>query len=307
MNLALNDQELDFLIVYLDDILIASNSREEYLEHLEYVLRKLREKGFRVNLDKCEWLQREVKFLGHTFSEVKASINQDTREAVSRFEKPKTKKQLQSFLELINWDRRFLPNLSRMTKPLELLLRKNVKFQWGNAQQTAFDEIKQAFEKAEDLFLLQKGVNIDASTTGLGAKLFQFSDEDPDKHFTIAYASRSLKGAEVNYTITELECLALVWAFKKWHTVLMGHKVRVFTDHRALKFLGTCTQNSDRIARWFEFLQEFELEIIHIPGKSTDVADALSRSFVVTPAKAKSDKTKYIILVNSHRDGEDIS
>lgn len=71
----------------------------------------------------------------------------------------------------------------------------------------------------------------------------------------------------------------------------MGHKVRVYTDHRALKFLGSYTENSSRIARWFEFLQEFDLEIIHIPGKMNDIADALSRSFVETSVKVKSDKT----------------
>jgi len=81
-------------------------------------------------------------------------------------------------------------------------------------QQNAFNEIKEAFKDAKDLFLLKKGlkfgINIDASNTGLGAKLFQFDDEEPESHYTIAYASRSIKGAEANYTITELECLALV-------------------------------------------------------------------------------------------------
>ncbi|XP_020293938.1 uncharacterized protein LOC109859790 [Pseudomyrmex gracilis] len=163
MNLALNDQNLDFLIVYLDDILIASNSLEEHMEHLEYVLNKLKQAGFRLNLDKCEWLQREVTFLGHTFSEVKASMNQETRDAVSRFEKPKTKKHLQSFLGLINWDRRFIKNMARMTKPLEKLLQKDVKFVWTDEQQKAFDDIKTAFREAEDLFLLRKGYNFGIS------------------------------------------------------------------------------------------------------------------------------------------------
>lgn len=125
---------------------------------MDYVLTRLKDAGFKINLDKCEWLKNEVTFFGHVFSKVKASINQVTRDAVCRFEKPRNKKQLQCFLGLINWNRRFIKNLSRMTKPLELLLRKNVKFEWTKTQQDAFNKIKTAFREAEDLFFLKKGL-----------------------------------------------------------------------------------------------------------------------------------------------------
>lgn len=112
----------------------------------------------------------------------------------------------------MNWDRRFIKNLARMTKPMENLLKKDCKFSWGEEQQKAFIQIKTAFEEAPTLYLIKPGLKfgiyVDAARTGLGARLYQYDNED--RKFTVAYASRSLKGVECNYTITELECLMLV-------------------------------------------------------------------------------------------------
>ncbi|XP_024887669.1 myb-like protein V, partial [Temnothorax curvispinosus] len=144
------------------------------------------------------------------------------------------------------------------------------------------------------------GINVDAARSGLGARLYQYREGEEAK-YTIAYLSRSLKGAEMRYTITELECLALVFALRKWHTLLMGRHVRVHTDHKALQFLSTCVQNNHRIARWFEFMQEFDLEIIHIPGKENEIADTLSRSN--EDEDPDEDDVKRIALIRDHYDG----
>lgn len=226
-------------------------------------------------------MKNEVKFLGHTFNQIKAEINEETRKAVKQFKEPKSKRTLQSFLGLVNWDRRFIKNMAQLTKPLEKLLKKNEKFVWGEEQKKAFDKIKRAFDEAPELFLIHPkykfGIDVDAAHNGLGARLFQYDDEEK-KEFTLAYASRSLKGAEKNYHITDLECLAMVWALRKWYTLLIGRQVRVNTDHQALKYLSTCVNNSGRIARWWFFLQEFDLEIRYIKGKDNIVADKLSRN-----------------------------
>jgi len=117
-----------------------------------------------------------------------------------------------------------------------------MKFEWNETEQNAFNAIKQAFEDAPTLYLIKAnmnfGIDVDASKTGLGARLFQYNDSEPTKKFTIGYASRSLKNAEKNYTITELECLALIFALKKWHTLLMGRRIKINTDHRALQFVS---------------------------------------------------------------------
>lgn len=138
--------------------------------------------------------------------------------------------------------------------------------------------------------------------------MYQFDAEGNE--YTIAYVSRSVKGAEANYTITELEGLALVWALKKWRILLMGRRVRVNTDHRALQFLSSCTQTSQRIARWLNFLQEFELDIRHIPGTRNKIADTLSRypkDDAGKLAKHRQRVARICVLQLRANDGEDTS
>lgn len=308
MNGALGNECHEFTIVYLDDILIASNSLEEHLEHIEHVLKKLKIAGFRLNLEKFEFMQKQIRFLGHIFSEIQAEMNNDTKLAIRNFERPKNKKALQAFLGLINWDRRFIKNLANMTQSLEKLLKKDTKFVWGQEQQQAFKEIKAAFDDAPALFTIRVGMRfglfVDASKSGLGARLYQYDHENPDKRYTIAYASRSLKGTEKNYTITELECLAIVWALKKWHTTLLGRHIKIYTDHRALKFLTACADDSARITRWIAFLQEFDLEIEHIAGKENTIADSLSRMHSKGTDVERREEARIIALIRSKPDDE---
>jgi len=182
-----------------------------------------------------KFMSEEIKFLGHKFSEIKAEINKDTKTAIANFEKLKNKKSVQMFLSLINWDRRFIKNLARMTQPVESLLKKGRKFEWTREQQKAFNEIKRSFQEAPDLFLIRPehefGIFVDAVKSGLGVRLHQYKKGSKERYI-VGYASRSLKGAEVNYTVTELECLAIVWALRKWHTLLLGRHVKIHTDIR---------------------------------------------------------------------------
>lgn len=118
LDLALGNQGRECVIVYIDDILIASNSLEEHIEHLKFVLGKLEAVRFKLNRDKCNFLQERINFLGHQFSEIEARMNEETKAAIQNFAQPRTKKSIQSFLGLVNWDRRFIKNLANMTRPL---------------------------------------------------------------------------------------------------------------------------------------------------------------------------------------------
>lgn len=230
------------LIVYLDDILVCSHSFEEHMRHLNELFDTLFEEGIRLNKDKCQFVTSTVKFLGHDLSQVSVEMAKDTKEAIDAFKTPRNKKQLQFFLGLINWDRRFIPNLSNLTRNLELLLQKDTKFKWTSQMESDFYDIKQAFQDAPKLFLLRPdmeyGLDTDASCVGLGARLYQFKGTDPATQYLLAYASRSLKSAELNYTTTEQEGLALAWALNKFRIILTGRTVHVSTDHRALTFLS---------------------------------------------------------------------
>ncbi|KMQ91596.1 reverse ribonuclease integrase [Lasius niger] len=309
MQRAIGDECDPFTIVYLDDILIASNSLEEHVFHVNYILERLKKVGFRLNREKCEFMKTEIRFLGHTFNQIKAEMNEDTKLAIQNFERPRNKKAIQAFLGLVNWDRRFVKNLARMTKPLERLLKKTEKFVWTEETQKAFAEIKRAFQDAPCLFVIRPGLKfgiyVDASKYGLGARLYQYGEDKPEERYTVAYASRSLKGAELNYTVTEIECLALVWALRKWHATLLGRHVKVHSDHRALKFLTACADDSARIARWTAFLHEFDLEICHVPGKENVIADTLSRNNVKNGFVKKEGNTKRIAALIQIADDEE--
>lgn len=151
---AMGGKLMDNVIVYLDDILIASDTEEQHMEHLRVVFDSLEHAGFKLNRNKCEFASESVEFLGHDITKEDVQISEETKQAILNFTRPRCKRELQSFLGLINWDRRFVKNLARLTKPLEELLRKNAKFVWDSAKEKAFVDIKREFREAERLFLI---------------------------------------------------------------------------------------------------------------------------------------------------------
>lgn len=203
---------------YLDDILIHSRDEEEHLKLIERSWKTIKPK-------KGSWMQRSVRFLGHTLDEHKICMEEETKEAITSFRTPTSEKTVQSFLGLCNWDRKCIENLSDDTRPLEKLLKKARSFTWGPEKEEAFDRIKDKFRRATGLYLIGKGgsfgIKTDASKVGLGARLCQHDPGEEDRR-TLAYASRSLKAREEKYTITALEGLAVVWALKKLFIWLSG-------------------------------------------------------------------------------------
>lgn len=255
------------MLVYLDDILIASNSLVEHKNAVGEVLAALHKNGARVNREKTQFLRNEISFLGHTFTQWKIEINKSTRESIESFNRPTTKRKLQAFLGLVNWDRRCIPNLSQLTEPLGRVLQKGCKFKWEPSQEESFQKIEQAFGNPQELFLIKQNevfiVDSDASNKGAGARLAQRVGEE---EFTIAYVSRKLNDSEKNFTTTEEEALAIVYALQKWRILLLGRPIIVRTDRNALRCLQACICSSERIARWLNFIQEFDIELEHNEG-----------------------------------------
>ena len=293
----LGPEVLQFAAIYVDDIHITSTSFEEHMYHLEQIFKKFEQHNITINRKKSQFLKNQVVFLGHIISKKGISMDPDKIQTIKNFQPPKTKKQVQAFIGFINFYRKFIRDLSQDTGHLSKLTKKDTKWVWGTTQQQAFENIKQKF--LEDIiiqfpdFQREFHLNTDASTTHLGAELYQITDQG--EHQTLSFASRTLKPTEQNHNTTELELLAIVFACKKFRNYLLGNKVKIFTDHHALTFLNTCQLLNARLIRWATYLQEFQLEIIHIPGKENIGADTLTR-YPQSPTDNPTTREKTIVI-----------
>ena len=274
-----------FVIVFIDDILIYSQTQEEHGQHLRLILELLRKEKLYAKFSKCEFWIREVRFLGHVVSGKGIHVDPTKIEAIQNWETPKTPTEVRQFLGLAGYYRRFIENFSKIAKPLTALTQKDRKFDWGDTQEAAFQQLKKMLCSAP-ILSLPEGIEdfvvyCDASHQGLGCVLMQ-----RDK--VIAYASRQLKVHEVNYTTHDLELGAVVFALKIWRHYLYGTKSTIFTDHKSLQHIFDQKELNMRQRRWIELLNDYECEIRYHPGKANVVADALSRKERVKPRRIRA-------------------
>jgi hypothetical protein len=212
--------ELDkFVVVFIDDILVYSRNEAEHTKHLHTVLQRLRDHQLYAKLSKCEFWLREIKFLGHTISQNGVSVGPEKVQEVMNWKPPTTVRQIRSFLGLAGYYRRFIPDFSRIAKPMTKLLKKGVKYEWSQKCEDAFHTLRQHLTTAPVLAQPDSTkpfeVYCDASSTGLGCVLMQ-------DNRVIAYASRALIPHEQNYPTHDLELAAVVHALKIWRHYLMG-------------------------------------------------------------------------------------
>lgn len=267
-----------FCFCYLDDIIVFSNSWEEHLQHLQMIFERLLLHGLVANLDKCVFGKTEIKFLGQM---VKEQVNEALPESISAILNapiPKTKKQLQSFIGTCNWLSEYVPHYSHITAPLTDLIG-NTRFIWTDETNNAFLATKELFRQPLSLhrpdpnepFILQT----DASKLGMGAVLFQYGPEKQRR--IVSFASAKFKPVEQRYHCNEQECLAVVWAVKKYRRYLEDQRFTLLTDSRAVTWLSKFKDSRTKLTRWSLLLQEFDFIIEHCPGKENELPDALSR------------------------------
>ena len=274
-----------FVIVFIDDILIYSRTKEDHEQHLRLILELLGKEKLYAKFSKCEFWLREVHFLGHVINDKGIHVDPAKIEAVKNWEAPKTPSEIRSFLGLAGYYRRFIKNFSKIALPLTALTQKEKKFEWGELQTKAFEELKRRLCDAPILSLPDGTedfvVFCDASIQGLGCVLMQ-----RDK--VIAYASRQLKVHEKNYTTHDLELGAVVFALKIWRHYLYGTKCTIFTDHKSLQHIFDQKELNMRQRRWVELLNDYDCDIKYHPGKANVVADALSRKERAKPLRVKA-------------------
>ncbi|UYV80120.1 K02A2.6-like [Cordylochernes scorpioides] len=228
----------DMCLCYLDDIVVYGSIFKEHLTRLYKVLRCIQQAGLCLNYKKCHFASRQITILGHVVNEFGTQPDPEKVKAIVHFPKPRNISETRSFLGLSSYYRRFIKSYANKSRPLNSLLKKDEKFIWGEEQDESFRILKQELGSSPVLGHFIEGaethVHTDASGYGLGAVLVQIQN---DAERPIAYASRTLTKAEKNYSTTEKECLAVVWALGKFRPYLYGRPFTVVTDHHSLCWL----------------------------------------------------------------------
>ncbi|KAK3545117.1 hypothetical protein QTP70_000990 [Hemibagrus guttatus] len=283
MHEVLRDFLHKFVLVYIDDILIYSRSMADHQRHVMEVLHRLRTYHLFLKAEKCLFHQPSVQFLGYVIDRSGVRMDEKKVGAVRDWPKPTSVKELQRFLGFANFYRRFIRGYSSVTSPLTNLLRKKPKsLTWTPTALQAFDTLKQAFTTAPLLVHPDPErpfvVEVDASTTGVGAVLSQQQGK-PLRLHPCAFFSRKLNPAEENYDIGNRELLAVKLALEEWRHWLEGakHPFTVLTDHKNLEYLRAAKRLNPRQARWALFFTRFNFTLSYRPGSKNIKADALSR------------------------------
>ncbi|XP_061152316.1 uncharacterized protein K02A2.6-like [Syngnathus typhle] len=269
---------------YLDDIIVTGWDKESHLQNLNAVLTKLEEYGLKANKKKCEFFKESIEYCGHKIDKHGLHKTQDKIEAVVNSPQPENVTQLRSFLGLVNYYHKFLPNLSTVLHPLNALLHQKAKWDWTK-------DCEQAFTKAKELIISDKVLThfdpklplclaCDASPYGIGAVLSHKMTDGSER--PIAFASRSLSPAERNYAQIDREALSLVWGVKKFNQYLYGKHFMLITDHQPLVSIfspkkGVPAMAAARLQRWALFLGAHTYTIDYKGTKLHGNADGLSR------------------------------
>ncbi|KAE8654205.1 hypothetical protein F3Y22_tig00117056pilonHSYRG01112 [Hibiscus syriacus] len=263
-----------FMVVYLDDIVVYSNSIGEHVDHLRIVFKILRENELYVKKEKCTFATEEVHFLGYVIDHGKLLMDKNKIKAITEWEPPTKVSEMRSFLGLVNYYRRFIQGYSARASPLTDLLKKGKAWEWYEQCQKAFENLKAAVSQEHVLalpdFTMPFEVHTDASNFAIGGVLMQ-------EGHPIAFESRKLNDTERRYTVQEKEMTAIIHCLRVWRHYLLGAHFTIKTDNVATSYFQTQKKLSPKQARWQDFLAEFDYTLEYKPGKANVVADALSR------------------------------
>ncbi|KAL5563392.1 hypothetical protein UlMin_033139 [Ulmus minor] len=267
-----------FVEVFMDDFSVFGDSFGLCLDNLAKVLKRCEETNLVLNWEKCHFMVKEGIVLGHKVSRDGLEVDKAKVETIEKLPPPVSVKGIRSFLGHAGFYRRFIKDFSKVAKPLCNLLEKDRKFDFDESCLKAFLELKQKLSSAPVIvapdWAAPFKLMCDASDVAVGAVLGQKRNR---VFHSIYYASKTLQGAQLNYTVTKKELLAVVFAFDKFRSYIVGTKVIVYTDHSAIKYLVEKKDAKPRLIRWVLLLQEFDLEILDRKGTENQVADHLSR------------------------------
>ena len=280
--------------IYMDDLICYSKGTTEHLRRLMILFRRMEEFGLKLKPKKCFFANKSVDYLGHTITEEGVSPEMSRVRDYCKKPRPTDIGEVRSFLGFVGFYRRFIHLFSKIAEPLNRLLKKKAVFVWKEEQETAYRILKNSLLRPPILTHYNPEAELelrtDASNAGLGAHLVQIEDGQPK---LLACASRTLTPNEKNYGVTEKECLAIIWAVKRFRPYLFGRKFTIVTDHCGLTYLMTAKDLANRLARWSLTLMDYQFDIQYNKGKLHTDADFLSRNpFAEEREQMKKRKTE---------------
>lgn len=267
------------VFVYLDDIIVVTSTFKAHLEILAEIFKRIRGSKLTLNKEKCKFCRNELKYLGYLVGGEGLRVDPEKVQAIVDIPIPRTQKEVRQFTGMASWYRRFIPNFASRMTPLTSLLKRKARFEWTPEAEMAFQDIKSCLITAPILscpdFSRPFTVSCDASGAGIGAVLSQESEQGES---VVAYASRTLTRQEQNFSTTERECLAVIFAVEKFRPYVEGTRFTVVTDHYSLLWLRNLKDPTGRLARWALRLQPYDFRLIHRKGQENVVPDLLSRT-----------------------------
>lgn len=283
-----------YVIVYMDDILIFANTKEDLRKATREVLARLRENDLYLKGEKCEFEKTKVDYLGMVVEQGKLAMDPVKVKGIREWPAPTTVKQVRSFLGFGNFYRKFIRGYSELAGPLNGLLKKDQPFRWTQECQNSFDTLKRRFTEAPVLIMPDTSkpfqVEADASLYASGAVLTQL-DSNGNRH-PVAFISKTFSPTERLYKIYDRELLAIMRALREWRHYLNGspHRTIVYSDHQNLTYFKDPRKLNPRQRRWIPEMEEYYLKLVHMPGARMTQADALSRRSDHCPDPAEENE-----------------
>ena len=292
-------KDFNFAIAYLDDIIIFSKTPQEHLSHIRKVFKKLKSANLSMKKSKCNFFSKEIQYLGHILSATGIRPLPSKTHAIQHMQPPTTPKQVRAFLGLVRYYRKFIKGFAKIAKPLTLLTRQQVKFEWTSVHHTAFLHLKEAIVQAPILCYPNPDrkyiVYTDASDDACRAQL---SQEHNGTEFPIAFLSHTFTETQRKWSTTEQEAYGIYYTITKWNYYLQGANITVKNDHKPLAWFLNGKNANNKVNRWSLELATYNITFEWISGAKNKAADCLSR--LVKPI---STSTSVNMLTASSTDG----
>ena len=280
MDMCLSGLSFDRILAYMDDVVIFSRTFHEHMEELHTVFEKLLAANITLKASKCVIASDSVDFLGYRLSEKGIRPQERLVSAIREFQRPTTRRAVKSFLGMAGFYRTFVPNFAEIARPLTNLTSDNVKFEWSDSCEEAFQELKRRLASEPVLAFPRLGepfvVDVDASDVAFGGVLMQ-KGRDDFLH-PVGYFSDSVKSSQFSWAPTTKEAFALILAVRHWYVYLAGTKFVLNSDHNPLVHLREQKDPRGKFSRWILELEEFDYIVKYVPGVENVKADAFSRN-----------------------------